>query len=98
MIIYCTRSLRFYQSMHVTCAYLYKFHPSRITPEQLWRHIDFYIWRPWRHNSYSGCVFSDKWHSSDIILIHSWVITTSSFRKQMGSTIPKIWRGSKFQK
>jgi len=44
----------------VTCIYL----PNFIQVE--WRHIDFSRWRPWRRNSYSGCVFSDKWHSFDV--------------------------------
>jgi len=36
-----------------------KFHPTRINPAELWRHIDFSRWRQRRGNSISDFVYGD---------------------------------------
>jgi len=66
MIVYCYSISTLLSTCACDLHIPTKFHTSRITPGQLWRHIDFSKWRPWRRNSYSGCVLSDKLHSFDI--------------------------------
>ena len=79
-------------NVHVQRCRATEFHPNRITPAELWRHIDFSRWRPRGGNSTSGFLFGDcsfgkveiypqirLWR---VISIHDWDIIASSFWKQ----------------